>query len=69
MAVLLGLDASISSANLYLRVYSVSKKYDAINILQTAESFYFWFKRDSRSEHANDTLGIYAYSAVRSSDH
>jgi hypothetical protein len=69
MAGLLGLDASASSANLYLRIHSVSENYDAIDILRTAESSYFWFKRDSRPEHANDGLGIYAYSTVRPSNY
>lgn len=69
MAGLLGLDASVSSANLYLRIHSVSENYDAIDILRTAESSYYWFKRDSRPEHANDALGVYAYSAVRPSEY
>ena len=69
MAGLLGLDASVSSANLYLRIHSVSENYDAIDILRTAESSYYWFKRDSRPEHANDILGVYAYSGVRPSEY
>jgi hypothetical protein len=69
MAGLLGLDASASSAKLYLRIHSVSENYDAIDVLRTAESSYFWFKRDSRPEHANDGLGIYAYSGMRPSEY
>jgi hypothetical protein len=69
MAGLLGLDASVSSTNLYLRIHSVSENYDAINILRTAESSYHWFKRDSRPKHADDALGVYAYSAVRPSEY
>ena len=41
MAGLLGLDASISSTNLYLQIHSVFKNYNTINILQMAESSYF----------------------------
>ena len=66
---MLGLDASTSSINLYLQIYSISKNYNAINILRTAKSSYFWFKRNSRPEHANDSLGIYAYSTMRPSDY
>lgn len=69
MAGLLGLDASVSSADLYLRIHSVSENYDTVDILRTAESSYFWFKKNSRPEHANDNLGIYAYSAVQPSDY
>jgi hypothetical protein len=65
MAGLLGLDASVSSADLYLRIHLVSENYDTVDILRTAESSYFWFKKNSRPEHANDNLGIYAYSAVQ----
>jgi len=38
---LLGLDASVSSINLYLRIHLVSKNYDAIDILQIAKSSYY----------------------------
>ena len=69
MAGLLGLDASTSSINLYLRIHLVSKNYDAINILRTAKSSYFWFKRDSYPEHTNDGLRIYAYSTIRPSNY
>ena len=64
MVGLLGLDTSASSINLYLRIHLVSKNYNAINILQTAKSSYFWFKRDSRLKHTNNGLGIYAYSTI-----
>ena len=64
MAGVLGLNASISSANLYLQVHLISKNYNAINIFQIAKSSYFWFKKDSRSKHANNTFRIYAYSAM-----
>jgi len=69
MAGLLGLDTSTFSINLYLRIHLVSKNYNTINILQTAESSYFWFKRDSHPKHTNDGLGIYAYSTIRPSDY
>ena len=69
MAGLLGLDASAFFANLYLRIHSVSENYDVIDILQTFKSSYFWFKRDSRPEHANNGLGIYAYSTVQPSNY
>jgi hypothetical protein len=64
MVGLLGLDASTSSINLYLRIHLVSKNYNTIDILRTAKSSYFWFKRDSRPEHANNSLRIYAYSTI-----
>jgi hypothetical protein len=69
MVGLLGLDASISSINLYLRIHLVSKNYNTINILRTAKSSYYWFKRDSRPKHTNDHLRIYAYSTIRPSEH
>ena len=69
MAGLLGLDTSAFSINLYLRIHSVSKNYNAINILRTAKSSYFWFKRDSRPKYINDSLRIYAYSTMRPSDY
>ena len=64
MAELLGLDASASSTNLYLRIYLVSKNYNAIDILQIAKSSYFWFKRNSCLRHTNNGLRIYAYSTI-----
>jgi len=69
MVGLLGLDTSASSINLYLRIYLVSKNYNAINILRTAKSSYFWFKRDSRPKYINDGLRIYAYSTMRPSNY
>jgi hypothetical protein len=69
MVGLLGLDASVSSINLYLQIYLVSKNYNTINILRTAESSYYWFKRDSYSKHVNDHLRIYAYSTIRPSEY
>jgi len=69
MVGLLGLNASASSINLYLRIYLISKNYNAINILQTAKSSYFWFKRDSRPKYANDGLRIYTYSTIRPSNY
>ena len=69
MAGLLELDASASFTNLYLRIHLVSKNYNAINILRTAKSSYFWFKRDSRPKYTNDGLRIYAYSTIRPSDY
>ena len=67
IAGLLGLDTSVSSINLYLRIHSVSKNYDAIDILWTAKSLYYWFKRDSCPKHANNILRVYAYSGIRPS--
>ena len=69
MAELLGLDASASSTNLYLRIYLVSKNYNAIDILQIAKSSYFWFKRNSYPRHINDGLRIYAYSTIQPSNY
>ena len=69
MVGLLGLDTSASFINLYLQIYLVSKNYNAINILWTAKSFYFWFKRDSYPRHANNGLRIYAYSTIQLSNY
>ena len=69
IAGLLGLDTSVSSTNLYLRIHLVSKNYNTINILRTAKSSYFWFKKNSCLEHINDNLGIYAYSTIQPSDY
>ena len=65
MAGLLGLDASVSSINLYLRIHLVSKNYNTINILQTAKSSYFQFKKNSYLEYINNNLRIYAYSTIQ----
>jgi len=40
MVGLLGLDASVSSVNLYLRIHLVFKNYNTVNILRTAKSSY-----------------------------
>ena len=64
MAGLLGLDASISSIDLYLQIHSVFKNYNTVDILQMAENSYFWFKKNSRLEHVNDNFGIYTYFTV-----
>ena len=66
MAGLLGLDASVSSADLYLRIHSVSENYDTVDILRTAENSYFWFKKNSHLEYANNNLRIYTYSTIYS---
>ena len=65
MAGLLELDTSVSFTNLYLQIYLVSKNYNTVNILQIAKSSYFQFKKNSRLEHANDNLRIYAYSTIQ----
>jgi hypothetical protein len=65
MVGLLGLDASVSSTDLYLQIHLVSKNYNTINILQTAKSSYFWFKKNSCLEHINNNLRIYAYSTIQ----
>ena len=69
MVGLLGLDASVSSTNLYLQIHLVSKNYNTVNILRTAKSSYFWFKKNSRPKHANNNLRIYAYSAIQPSNY
>ena len=69
MAGLLGLDASVFSTDLYLQIHLVSKNYDTINILRMAKSSYFWFKKNSYLEYANNNLRIYAYSAIQPSNY
>ncbi len=69
MVGLLGLDASVSSINLYLQIYLVSKNYNTINILRTAKSSYFQFKRDSRPKYTNNSLRIYTYSTIQPSNY
>ena len=69
MAGLLKLNTSISSINLYLCVYLISKNYNIINIFQMAKSSYFQFKKDSRPKHTNNTLRIYTYSAILPKDY
>ena len=69
MVGLLGLDASVSSTNLYLWIYLVSKNYNTINILWMAKSSYFWFKKNSCLEYTNNNLKIYAYSTIQPSNY
>jgi hypothetical protein len=45
------------------------KNYNTINILRTAKSSYFWFKRDSYPKYANNSLRIYTYSTMRPSNY
>ena len=69
IAELLGLDTSISFTDLYLQIHLVSKNYNTINILQTAKSSFFWFKKNSYLEYINNNLRIYAYSTIQPSNY
>ena len=69
IAELLGLNASVSSIDLYLQIHSVFKNYNTVNILQIAKNSYFQFKKNSRLKYINNNLKIYAYSAVQPSDY